>query len=128
MARAYAEMRGLRYLALRPFNVYGPRMDAFGVYTEVMIRWLERLSKGTPPLIFGDGSQSMDFVYITDVTPDIANQVEVIEIPEDMNVIATYPVATLRVPCKTPILMTSCYAYWYGKTTRAVIIMSGPVV
>jgi len=67
MARAYAEMFGMRYLALRPFNVYGPRMDAFGVYTEVMIRWLERLTKGTPPMIFGDGSQSMDFVYVGDV-------------------------------------------------------------
>lgn len=67
MARAYAEMHGLRYLALRPFNVYGPRMDAFGAYTEVMIRWLERLGKGKPPVIFGDGSQTMDFVYVGDV-------------------------------------------------------------
>jgi nucleoside-diphosphate-sugar epimerase len=67
MARAYAEMYGLRYLALRPFNVYGPRMDAFGVYTEVMIRWLERLSQGRAPAIFGDGTQTMDFVYVGDV-------------------------------------------------------------
>jgi UDP-glucose 4-epimerase len=67
MSRAYAEMYGLRYLALRPFNVYGPRMDAFGVYTEVMIRWLERLSRGEAPLIFGDGSQTMDFVHVADV-------------------------------------------------------------
>lgn len=67
MARAYAEMYGLRYLALRPFNVYGPRMDAVGLYTEVMIRWLERLSNGKPPLIFGDGSQTMDFVFVGDV-------------------------------------------------------------
>lgn len=67
MARAYAEMYGMRYLALRPFNVYGPRMDAFGVYTEVMIRWLERLGRGNAPLIFGDGSQTMDFVYVADV-------------------------------------------------------------
>jgi UDP-glucose 4-epimerase len=67
MARAYSEMYGLRYLALRPFNVYGPRMDAFGAYTEVMIRWLERLSQGKPPQIFGDGSQTMDFVFVGDV-------------------------------------------------------------
>jgi UDP-glucose 4-epimerase len=67
MSRAYAEMYGLRYLALRPFNVYGPRMDAFGVYTEVMIRWLERLGAGEAPLIFGDGSQTMDFVHVADV-------------------------------------------------------------
>lgn len=67
MSRAYAEMYGLQYLALRPFNVYGPRMDAFGVYTEVMIRWLERLGRGEAPLIFGDGAQTMDFVYVGDV-------------------------------------------------------------
>jgi UDP-glucose 4-epimerase len=67
MSRAYAEMYGLRYLALRPFNVYGPRMDAFGLYTEVMIRWLERLRCGEAPLIFGDGAQTMDFVYVGDV-------------------------------------------------------------
>ncbi|HVC76693.1 MAG TPA: NAD-dependent epimerase/dehydratase family protein [Candidatus Micrarchaeaceae archaeon] len=67
MARAYAEMYGLRYIALRPFNVYGPRMDAFGAYTEVMIRWLERLARGEAPVIFGDGAQTMDFVYVADV-------------------------------------------------------------
>ncbi len=67
MLRAYAEMHGLRYVALRPFNVYGPRMDIHGVYTEVMIRWLERIARGEPPIIFGDGSQTMDFVSVTDV-------------------------------------------------------------
>ncbi len=65
--RAYNEMHGLEYVMLRPFNVYGPRMDVFGAYTEVMIRWLERLSRGEPPVIFGDGLQTMDFVYVEDV-------------------------------------------------------------
>jgi UDP-glucose 4-epimerase len=51
----------------RPFNVYGPRMDVFGAYTEVMIRWLERLGRGEPPVIFGDGLQTMDFIYVEDV-------------------------------------------------------------
>jgi UDP-glucose 4-epimerase len=67
MLRSYADMFGLRYVALRPFNVYGPRMDVYGVYTEVMIRWLERLSRSEQPVIFGDGSQTMDFVYVGDV-------------------------------------------------------------
>jgi UDP-glucose 4-epimerase len=57
----------LNYVALRYFNVYGPRMDAFGVYTEVMIRWMERLSKRQPCLILGDGAQTMDFVFVTDI-------------------------------------------------------------
>src|SRR5581483_1133261 len=67
LLRSFHDMYGLDYVALRYFNVYGPRMDAFGVYTEVMIRWMERLSKGQPCLILGDGSQTMDFVYVEDV-------------------------------------------------------------
>jgi UDP-glucose 4-epimerase len=65
--RSYNDMYDLRYVALRPFNIYGPRMDVFGVYTEVMIRWLERLAAGQAPIIFGDGTQTMDFVYVKDV-------------------------------------------------------------
>jgi UDP-glucose 4-epimerase len=67
LLRSFYDMYGLNYVALRYFNVYGPRMDAFGVYTEVMIRWMERLSKGQPCLILGDGSQTMDFVFVEDV-------------------------------------------------------------
>jgi len=54
-------------VALRYFNVYGPRMDIHGRYTEVLIRWMERIASGEPPLILGDGSTTMDFVYIEDV-------------------------------------------------------------
>lgn len=67
MLRSFNDMYGLPYVALRYFNIYGPRMDVFGVYTEVMIRWLDRIEAGQPPLIYGDGAQSMDFVYITDI-------------------------------------------------------------
>jgi UDP-glucose 4-epimerase len=67
MLRAFHHMHGLDYVALRYFNVYGPRMDVFGAYTEVMIRWLECIDRGEEPLIFGDGTQSMDFVYVGDV-------------------------------------------------------------
>jgi UDP-glucose 4-epimerase len=67
MLRAYADMYNLQYVALRPFNVYGPRMDTVGIYTEVMIRWLDRLARGEPPIIFGDGLQTMDFVHVDDV-------------------------------------------------------------
>jgi len=67
LLRSFYEMFGLNYVALRYFNVYGPRMDAFGVYTEVMIRWMERLSKGQPCLILGDGAQTMDFVFVKDI-------------------------------------------------------------
>lgn len=67
LLRSFHEMYGLNYVALRYFNVYGPRMDAYGVYTEVMIRWMERLAIGQPCLIHGDGSQTMDFVFVTDI-------------------------------------------------------------
>jgi UDP-glucose 4-epimerase len=67
LLRSFHAMYGLDYVALRYFNVYGPRMDIHGVYTEVLVRWMERIQAGTPPLILGDGSQTMDFVYIPDV-------------------------------------------------------------
>ena len=67
MLRSFHAMYGLDYVALRYFNVYGPRMDVYGLYTEVLIRWMERIERGEPPLIFGDGSQTMDFVHVHDV-------------------------------------------------------------
>ena len=60
-------MYGLDYVAMRYFNVYGPRMDIHGKYTEVLVRWMQRIEQGTPPLILGDGSTSMDFIYIEDL-------------------------------------------------------------
>jgi UDP-glucose 4-epimerase len=65
--RAYYTSFGLPYIAFRYFNAYGPRMDMTGVYTEVMIRWLDAIESNRPPLIFGDGQQSMDFVYVRDI-------------------------------------------------------------
>lgn len=67
MLRSFHAMNGLDYVALRYFNVYGPRMDTHGVYTEVLIRWMERIARGEPPLIFGDGLQTMDFVHVHDI-------------------------------------------------------------
>ena len=65
--RSFHEMNGLPYVMLRYFNVYGPRMDIYGAYTEVLIRWMERIAAGKGPLIFGDGRQTMDFVYAEDI-------------------------------------------------------------
>jgi UDP-glucose 4-epimerase len=83
LLRSFNDMYGLPYVALRYFNVYGPRMDIYGKYTEVLIRWMERIAAGTPPLILGDGSTTMDFVYIEDVarsnlcalTSDVSDEV-----------------------------------------------------
>ena len=67
LLRSFNEMYGLNYVALRYFNVYGPRMDIYGVYTEVLIRWMERIAMGQSPLILGDGTQTMDFIYVEDI-------------------------------------------------------------
>ncbi len=67
LLRSFNDMYGTSYVAFRYFNVYGPRMDIHGKYTEVLIRWMERIDNGQPPLILGDGKTSMDFVYIDDV-------------------------------------------------------------
>jgi UDP-glucose 4-epimerase len=67
LLRSFHQMSGLDYVALRYFNVYGPRMDVHGVYTEVLVRWMERIAEGKPPLIFGDGLQTMDFVCVPDI-------------------------------------------------------------
>jgi UDP-glucose 4-epimerase len=67
MLRSFRAMNGLDYVILRYFNVYGPRMDVHGLYTEVLVRWMERIADGKPPLIFGDGLQTMDFVFTRDI-------------------------------------------------------------
>lgn len=67
LIRSFRAMEGLDYVLLRYFNVYGPRMDVHGLYTEVLVRWMERIADGKPPLIFGDGQQTMDFVCVPDI-------------------------------------------------------------
>jgi UDP-glucose 4-epimerase len=67
LLRALNEQHGLDYVALRYFNVYGPRMDTHGAYTEVFIRFMERMAANQTITIFGDGTQTMDFIYVDDV-------------------------------------------------------------
>ena len=67
LLRSFHATHGLDYVALRYFNVYGPRMDIHGLYTEVLIRWMERIEAGQAPLILGDGTQTMDFVFTEDI-------------------------------------------------------------
>jgi len=67
IARSFNDMYGLPSVGLRYFNVYGPRMDMTGVYTEVFIRWLECIEQGRQPQIHGDGSATMDFVFVEDI-------------------------------------------------------------
>jgi UDP-glucose 4-epimerase len=63
---SFSEMYGLRYVALRYFNVYGPRMEARGACTELFIRWMDRIASQAP-VVIGDGTQTTDFVHVYDV-------------------------------------------------------------
>ena len=81
--RSFYAMKGLDYVTFRYFNVYGPRMDVHGLYTEVLIRWMDRIADGKSPVIFGDGSQTMDFIFVDDIaranimaaTADVSDEV-----------------------------------------------------
>jgi len=67
MIRAFGDKYGLKFNILRYFSVYGPRMDVDGVYTEVMIRFLDKLLVGKQPIIYGSGEQTIDMTFVTDV-------------------------------------------------------------
>jgi nucleoside-diphosphate-sugar epimerase len=67
LLRSFKAMSDLDYVALRYFNAYGARMDVHGLYTEVLVRWMERIEAGEPPLVLGDGLQTMDFIYVGDI-------------------------------------------------------------
>jgi nucleoside-diphosphate-sugar epimerase len=67
LLRSFKAMSDLDYVALRYFNAYGPRMDVHGLYTEVLVRWMERIEAGEAPIVLGDGLQTMDFIYVGDI-------------------------------------------------------------
>jgi UDP-glucose 4-epimerase len=66
MCRAFHNRYGLSYVGLRYMNVYGPRQDYRGAYIAVIMKILDQLDHGLPPIVYGDGSQAYDFVYVTD--------------------------------------------------------------
>ncbi|MBF0102491.1 MAG: NAD-dependent epimerase/dehydratase family protein [Desulfobacterales bacterium] len=67
MFKAYHKRYGLNGVSLRYMNVYGPRQDYKGTYIAVMMKILDNLDKGIPPVVYGDGTQSYDFIYVEDV-------------------------------------------------------------
>jgi UDP-glucose 4-epimerase len=66
MARAYHHRYGLDYVGLRYMNIYGPRQDYMGAYVAVVMKILDRIDRGEPPVVYGDGTQSYDFIYVED--------------------------------------------------------------
>ncbi len=67
MCRAFYHRYGLNYVGLRYMNVYGARQDYKGTYIAVIMKILDRLDQGLPPVVYGDGSQAYDFIYVEDV-------------------------------------------------------------
>jgi len=63
----FSELFGVKTVSLRYFNVFGPRQDPKGEYAAVIPKFIARLLDNKPPLIFGDGKQTRDFVYVKDV-------------------------------------------------------------
>jgi UDP-glucose 4-epimerase len=67
MCRAFNERYGLPYAGLRYMNVYGARQDYKGTYIAVIMKILDKIDKGEQPVVYGDGTQSYDFIYVSDV-------------------------------------------------------------
>ena len=67
MCRAFFHKYGLNYVGLRYMNVYGARQDYKGTYVGVIMKILDRLDRSMPPVVYGDGSQSYDFIYVSDI-------------------------------------------------------------
>jgi UDP-glucose 4-epimerase len=65
--KVFAELFGVKTASLRYFNVFGPRQDPQSEYAAVIPKFITRLLNNQPPLIFGDGKQTRDFVYVKDV-------------------------------------------------------------
>jgi UDP-glucose 4-epimerase len=62
--RVYAQTMGLDGVSLRYFNIFGPRQDPSSPYSGVISLFIERMSQGRRPTIFGDGEQTRDFTYV----------------------------------------------------------------
>ena len=66
MFKAFHKRYGLEGVGLRYMNVYGPRQDYKGTYIAIMMKVLDSIENGHPPVVYGDGSQSYDFIYVSD--------------------------------------------------------------
>lgn len=67
-----ADVHGFDYTIIRPHNVYGPKQMLHDPYRNVVGIFMNRIMKGLPPIIYGDGTQTRAFTYIDDVTPYVA--------------------------------------------------------
>jgi len=66
-ATSFHHQYGLRQIGLRYYNVYGPRQGVKGAYAQILPKWFDRIDAGLPIVIFADGSQSMDLIFVRDI-------------------------------------------------------------
>ncbi|MCS7124891.1 MAG: SDR family oxidoreductase [Candidatus Bathyarchaeota archaeon] len=83
--RAFSKLYGLKTVSLRLFNVYGPRQEG-KAYSGVITQMIQRLKSGKPPIIFGDGTQTRDFVYVLDVVDAFYKAMNVKECAGEINI------------------------------------------
>ncbi|MCS7482197.1 NAD-dependent epimerase/dehydratase family protein [Umezawaea endophytica] len=72
----YERTKGLSWVGLRFFNVYGPGQKTTAYYTSVINHFVNRLRQGLPPVIDGKGEQSMDFIHVTDIARSVVAALE----------------------------------------------------
>jgi UDP-glucose 4-epimerase len=67
IAKFYERFHKINYIGFRYFNVYGSRQNVDAYYTNVVILFIKKIMQGLPPIINGDGKQSMDFIHVSDI-------------------------------------------------------------
>lgn len=65
--KTFLELYGLKTIILRPFNIFGPRQNPNSEYSAVIPKFISAVLLGKPPVIFGDGTQTRDFIYVNDI-------------------------------------------------------------
>jgi UDP-glucose 4-epimerase len=85
--QAFSEVFGLETVALRYFNVFGPRQDPDSQYAAVIPKFITALAAGRPPVIYGDGEHTRDFTYIDNVvTANLLAAEQAAAVGQTMNV------------------------------------------
>jgi UDP-glucose 4-epimerase len=86
MLEFLSKKHGLKYVIVRPFNVYGPYQSTDAYYTSVINVFIKNLIAGKPPRLDGNGEQSMDFTHVTDLVDALVKLLEAPVVNEDFNV------------------------------------------
>lgn len=101
MLEIFSKTFGLKYTITRPHNVYGPRQNILDPYRNVLMIWINRVMRGKPPLIYGDGEQMRAFSYIEDVTPALANTAFREETDGEIINMGSEEIVTINKACQT---------------------------